>query len=95
MGKIPNKINVAGIEYEVKEADGLANKYNHWGLVDYEKGLIEIDSGMCEDRKGQTFTHEVLHAIFNEAGYNEQDEEMITRVSNVLYQVLKYNEFKF
>lgn len=95
MEHLPKKINVAGIIYEAKEVDGLAVKHDHWGKIYYDECLIEIDSNMTNERKQQTFTHEMLHAIFTEAGYNEHDEEMITRISNVLYQVLKNNEFNF
>lgn len=95
MEKLPNKINVAGIDYEVKEVDGLAYKHDHWGKIYYENGLIEIDSSICQSRKEQTFVHEMLHAVFTEAGYEEHEEEMITRVSNVLYQVLKDNDISF
>lgn len=95
MSGLPNEIDVAGIIYETKEVDGLAIKHDQWGKIYYDDCLIEIDSNMTDERKQQTFTHEMLHAIFAEAGYSEHDEEMITRVSNVLYQVLKNNKFNF
>jgi len=44
---------------------------------------------LSESRKEQTFVHELTHAIFYEAGVEEQDEDMINRVSLVLHQVLK------
>lgn len=46
-------------------------------------------------KKEQTFVHELLHACFNEAGFNEQDEDMINRVGVMLYQVLKDNYLDF
>jgi hypothetical protein len=55
---------------------------------------IELDLSLCRTRKEQTFVHELLHACFKEAGYDEQDEEMIDRVSTVLYQVLKDNQLE-
>jgi hypothetical protein len=92
---IPNKVNVAGINYDVKETDNLSLDHGLGGQILYEKGLIKIDSSMCEDKKEQIFVHEVLHSIFNEAGYDEQDEDQVNRLSIVLYQVLKENKLYF
>ncbi|MGY0692627.1 ImmA/IrrE family metallo-endopeptidase [Virgibacillus sp. FSP13] len=91
----PNKIKVAGIDYEIKEVDGLADEHGLGGLILYEKGIIKIDSSMCKDKKEQVFVHELLHSIFNEAGYDEQNEDMVNRLSIVLYQVLKDNKLIF
>ncbi len=92
---IPNKVNVAGIGYEVKEIENLADDYELGGQVIYSRGLIKVDSGMCKDKKEQIFVHELLHAIFVEAGYHDHEEETVTRLSTVLYQVLKDNKLYF
>jgi IrrE N-terminal-like domain len=91
---IPSKVKVAGIDYEVHEVDGILERFNTLGQINYHKGIIELDSSLCQTRKEQTFVHELLHACFKEAGYDEQDEEMIDRVSTVLYQVLKDNQLE-
>lgn len=92
---IPEKVIVAGIDFEIKELEGITERFNVLGQVNYNKGLIELDSGMCKSKKEQVLIHEVLHACFNEAGYEEQDEDVINRVSIVLYQVLKQNKLYF
>ena len=89
---IPKKVKVAGIDYEVKEVEGILERFNVLGQINYHKGVIELDNSLCQTRKEQTFVHELLHACFREAGYEEQEEEMIDRVSSVLYQVLKDNK---
>jgi hypothetical protein len=89
---IPEKVKVAGIEYEIKEVEGILERFNTLGQINYNKGIIELDSSLCQSRKEQTFVHELLHACFREAGYEEQEEEMIDRVSTVLYQVIKDNK---
>ena len=61
----------------------------------YAETTIDIEPSMSESKKEQVFVHELVHAIFNEAGYDEQDEEMVNRLSIVLYQVLKQNDLKF
>ena len=92
---IPNSVNVAGVEYEVKEVQGINDRFNTLGMVNYAKSLIELESDMSPTKKEQIFVHEILHACFSEAGFDEQDEDMVNRVSIVLYQVLKNNKLIF
>ncbi|MBU5594909.1 ImmA/IrrE family metallo-endopeptidase [Amphibacillus sp. MSJ-3] len=91
----PNKVDVAGINYDVILVNGLAEDHNLIGQVIYEKGIIKIDADICQDKKEQVFVHELLHAIFTEAGYDKQDEDMVNRLGIVLYQVLKSNKLYF
>jgi len=88
---IPSRVRVAGIEYEVIEVENMEEQFNHLGQILYTRGIIQIDRSLPPDRKEQVFIHELLHGCFYEAGYDEQDEDMINRVSIVLYQVLKEN----
>jgi len=94
---IPLQVNVAGIDYVVVYQDDMMKKHNLMGEVVYPEAAITIDSSMCQHKKEQVFVHELVHAIFNEAGYQdqEQDEGMVNRLSIVLYQVLKQNDLKF
>lgn len=92
---LPNKIDVAGINYEIKEVDGLSEEHGLGGQILYEKGIIKIDANMCQDKKEQILVHELLHSIFNEAGYDKHDEDTINRLGIVLYQVLKNNNLYF
>lgn len=50
---------------------------------------------MSPTKKEQVLIHELLHACIAEAGFDEQDEDVVNRVSIVLYQVLKDNAFDF
>jgi hypothetical protein len=90
---IPSKVKVAGVTHEVKEVEGLAPDHDLYGQVTYRNGVIKLDSGLRQKWKEQVFVHELSHAILYEAGYDEYDEEMVRRVANVLYQVLKDNHF--
>ena len=92
---IPTKIKIAGIEYGVIEEAGMESRYEHLGQILYTKGIINIDKDLPMDRKEQVLVHEILHGIFFEAGFEEQDEDMINRVGSVLYQVMKDNQLQF
>lgn len=94
---IPQKINVAGIDYQVKEVDTviIGDSTSYAGSCDYVKSEIQLLTSLSQTKKEQTLVHELLHACFNEAGFNEHDEDLVNRVSIVLYQVLKDNRLSF
>jgi hypothetical protein len=92
---IPAEVNIAGLNYKVKEVDGLAEQHGLCGQIVYARCLISLDSSLPADKKEQVFVHELVHGIFEQAGYGEQDEDMVNRLGIVLYQVLKDNNLKF
>jgi len=92
---LPNKIKVARIDYQIQEVEEIDDDPSVMGACVYQKSTIKIKIGMSENKKEQTLVHEMLHACFNEAGFHEQDEDVINRVGIVLYQVLKDNKLSF
>ena len=88
-----DKFKVGGINYKVRYKDTVeyADDKNNFGLCNYKKNEIHILNVLEEQRKEQVLVHELTHAIFNESGYTEQDEEMVERVSIVLHQFIKDN----
>lgn len=88
---LPNKVKVGGVHYTFEEQKNLISIEDSWGRIDFFNSHIRIDASLSDDRKMQTIIHELTHAIFLEAGYKEQDEDMINRVSIVLNQVLQDN----
>ena len=89
--KLPKEIKVGGIKYKVELVDyiDVAGERNFQGMCHFDQAKIEILSSLSDQRKEQTLIHELTHAIFYEAGYDEQDEDMINRVGIVLHQVMK------
>ncbi|KIL79575.1 ImmA/IrrE family metallo-endopeptidase [Bacillus badius] len=92
---LPNKVKIGGINYDVQEVRGLEAEFSHLGQILYTRGVIKVDEELSADRKEQVFVHELLHGVFYEAGIEEQDEDMINRVSIILHQVLKDNNLCF
>lgn len=88
---LPTKLKVGGVTYTVEKQENLIHTDDAWGRIDYFNSSIRYDESLSDNRKEQVIIHELLHAIFLEAGYKEQDEDMINRVSIVLHQVLKDN----
>lgn len=90
-------MDVAGIEYTVEEVDTVIidGSTSYAGSCNYASSEIQLLSSLTKAKKEQTFIHELLHACYNEAGFDEQDEDVINRVGIVLYQVLKRNKLYF
>ncbi|MCK1248878.1 phage protein [Streptococcus pseudoporcinus] len=89
-----NEIQVAGMIYIVKVQEHFKaydDDRNLWGYCDYEQQIIYIRESLSKQKKRQVLIHELTHAILNEAGYKEQDEELVNRFSIVLHQVLMEN----
>lgn len=85
---------IGGVKYKVQSVKGLAKEHGVLGQIFYDDLLIKIDADLPRERMEETFVHEVLHGIFHEAGYEEQDEDMINRVGKVLYQVFTDNPIR-
>lgn len=90
---IPSKIKVGGVIYEVetKPFIEICGERNYQGSCSFINTTINILEDISEERKADVFFHELTHAIFYEAGFDEHDEDMINRVAKVLMQVVKDN----
>lgn len=94
---IPNKVKVAGIDYQVikKPYVEINNNRSYRGKCESNLGVIELSEGMGTDVEEQVFVHELVHACLDQAGYDEHDEDLVNRFSIVLHQVLKDNKIVF
>jgi hypothetical protein len=90
---IPSTVKVGGVTYDIefKEYIEINGDRNYSGCCDYQNTTIEICNDLSDERKQEVYAHELMHAIFYESGYQEQDEDMINRLGLVLNQVLSDN----
>jgi Zn-dependent peptidase ImmA (M78 family) len=94
--KIPNTVKIAGITYIIdKNADEYLAGAGLQGLCDANQQVIAISNSYPDERRYETFIHELLHAIVYESGgsnyLGEKEEDFVFCVSKVLCQVLKEN----
>jgi hypothetical protein len=95
---LPSKVKIGGIEYSVEEKEVVIinGNSNYSGKIDYHQATIEILKDSPEQRKEETLIHEILHGVFYESGcVIEDEEEIVSKASRVLYQVLKDNKLTF
>lgn len=94
-----NNIKVAGITYKAGLEEFPQNEddtVENWGAIEYGIAEITINNVLSPERQSQTLIHELTHAMFAEAGISiENEEDVVNRLSLVLYQVLKDNDFSW
>lgn len=92
-----DKIKVGGIEYTVERKELEASEGVQFGWCRCDKALIEINDRINEQKQEQTLIHELTHAMFHECGLDGRDDEedIVNRLSIVLHQVLKENDFSW
>jgi hypothetical protein len=86
---IPPVLKILGQDYSVEFMEG-NKKRDFIGRCFWLDNRIQLDSKLCEDKMGETFFHEVLHAIDKnlELGIKHKN---INRLAVALYQFLKEN----
>lgn len=88
------KYEIAGVTYNVEEVNGLTDA-EHFGYINFADSVIRIDANLSEDRKRQTLAHELAHALLYEAGFEDHDEELASRLGRVLHMFLRDNDFGY
>lgn len=92
---LPEKVKVGQLFYDVIEKPVIIieEDRNYQGSCIYTNTAIVILDSLSEERKNDVFFHELTHAIFYEAGFEDQDEDMVNRVAKVIHQVMNDNLF--
>lgn len=83
------KIKIGSVDYEVVMDEHLS-RGNLIGECDYNNQKISISPSINGDRRESVFWHEIIHAIFEQIG-EEQNEALIDRLSYQIHGVLKAN----
>lgn len=89
MKKIPSKLKIGGITYEVKLISGLAD----CGSTKFDNSTILINKDQTEERQATTLLHEIIEVISEHNDLNLSHQTIQTFESN-LFQVLVDNFIK-
>ncbi len=86
-------IKISGINYSVNGFDTDVDR-NLMGRLSYDTAQIHIRNDLPIDKKMETLLHEVMHAVYMNAGLQPGDEEekVVTALSSGVYQFLKDNK---
>lgn len=98
---LPSTIKIGAKTYTIQLMPILSDE-EELGHCHPTRQLIRIDSSLPETEQEETLLHEIIHACCNFTGMfteakNEKlnEEEFATRLSPILYTVLKENAFEF
>ena len=87
---IPKRVIVQGVAHTVEE-----HKFNDDtnGMCVSELGRILIKKSLCEDKKKQTFLHELIHAIENSNNaIDELSEIQVEMLATGLHTFMRDNK---
>lgn len=90
--KIPQKIKILGMTYDVEQVEYVSREELQIARIDYLTQKIYLLSDVGQEKKEQAIWHEILHGIFNALGHDYTDEQLIQSVACALHQVLKDND---
>lgn len=101
--KVPNKIRIGAFDWTIEESEKIANEGGVFGSTHHRKQRIFLEPNETEQKKDHTLLHEIMHALWWQAGLHERytkdqkviEEEIISCLSNGLYQVIKDNKLTF
>jgi Zn-dependent peptidase ImmA (M78 family) len=95
---IPTQVKVGSMIYQVRIVPDLWSENDEViGKIHYGLQHIEIDEDLSDQKKVNTFFHELTHALLyemGEIGLND-NERFVTRMGNMLAQVFKDNQWSF
>ncbi len=103
--KIPNKLKVGSHVYKVelrKSKDGEKGRGN-WGKTFLEEKKVLIDMDMPDSLNEETLLHEIIHIAMDQSCLNLDldhevklsEEQVVTRLTTPLYDILKENKLHF
>jgi hypothetical protein len=97
--KIPKKVWVMGVPYEVSYDENVAASGSTIGETHLVRGKIFLKPSLPRELLEQTFLHEVMHACYFQVGLREfkeiNEEQFVNAMTNVLYDTIKTNKLNF
>lgn len=88
--KIPEKIKIGGLTYDVEITDHLVLGCDYGGEILFQDLKIQIRP-MAKERMEVSFLHEVVHGIYESLGYTEHDEKRVDELAHTLHGLIKDN----
>ena len=87
-----DEIRILNVDYKIKTAK-LLQEHSKWGSIDFVDQQITLDSQATPQRIQITLMHEVIHAIYEQLGFEveNENENAIQALSASLIHVLKAN----
>ena len=96
--KVPSSIKVGGYDYIIEvspEHDKELEDFDNWGEHSARLKRIRIRSRCSEQQFSETFLHEILHAVDEVYNHHGLNNEIVSALSQGLFQVLEQLGIRF
>jgi hypothetical protein len=90
---IPQKVKIGGLTYTIFTDPGLGP--DTAAEILYRDLTIHIHPEIAKEQKERAFLHEILHGIYNNLGYEEQNEKQVDELAGALYALIVDNPGMF
>lgn len=93
---IPDYIKIGYSQWRINTEPSLLEEET-LGKSYHQIQQIHLQPNMSQDKQHEVLLHEILHACYTLAGLDDEDdeEEVVNRISPFLLQVLKDNDHLF
>lgn len=89
--RIPKKVKIGGRIYKVKITENIkCHRSQTSAEIDAWDSEIRI-TPQSKETMLNNFLHELMHGIFDFWGKSDHDEELIDKMANTLYMIVKDN----
>jgi len=88
------KVKIGCYNYDIIFVDNNSEDLDYgqnWGVIDNVNLEIKIAQKLKVEQQEEIFLHEIIHGSLDYMDV-EHDEELVSKLSKVLYQVLKDNK---
>ena len=87
-------VKVLSQEYVIKHVDVIDKDTTVLGMINHIENTIYIKNNLPPEKEKVTLIHEILHAIFEQLGFDDEhdNEHLIKSLSTAIYQVLHGNK---
>ena len=91
------EIKILSQSYKLLFEDVISQGEALMGHIDFFKNTITLCSQISDDNKKVVLLHEILHSIFEQLGFQEENdnEHLINALSTSLFQVFQDNKTLF
>lgn len=93
--RIPKKIKIGGLTYEVEITDRLAlGSANVSAEIIYTDLIIRVAPAV-QSKMEADFIHEVVHGMLVHMGHKDHDEQQVEALAQAIYMVIQDNPEMF
>ena len=87
-------VKVLSQEYVIKHVDVIDKDTTVLGMINHIENTIYIKNNLPPEKEKVTLIHEILHAIFEQLGFDDEhdNEHLIKSLSTAIYQVFQSNK---